>query len=146
MSLIWSPLPKEAYSVLHQGQMVGPFCAEHINMPGVWNIQFLCIAEALEALRSYEGDTGEFPVSFNCTPAVIGASLQKSDADKTLGEWAEELTPTAWIDRALTVQNFILTEVYPLWEMIAREAAASYVPRSHGNLYIVDFGTGRRVR
>ena len=145
MSLIWSPLPKEAYSILNQGQMIGPFCAAHMGMQGVWNIQWLCIAETLEALRTYEGATGEFPVSFNCTPAVVGASLQKS-GDKTLGEWAEELTPTQWINRAVSVPNFILAAVYPLWETIAREAAAAYVPRSHNNLYVVDFGARRLVQ
>jgi hypothetical protein len=116
-----------------------------MDLPGVWNILWLGASQAIEGLRSYSGDAGDFPVSFNCTPAVVGASLQVS-GDKTLGELAEVLEPMDWIDRALTVPNFILAAVYPLWETIAREAAAAYVPRSHNNLYVVDFGARRLVQ
>jgi len=135
----------KAYAVLHEGQLVGPFLDEHLSLKGVWNIQWLCIAEALESLRSYEGDTGNFPVSFQSTPAVVGASLQLSDG-RTLGEWAEELRPTAWIDRAMSVPNFILAAVYPLWEVVARGAADAYTPVTNNNLYVVDFTTRRLCR
>jgi len=143
--MIWSHLPKEAYAVLYQGEMVGPGTAKHMDLPGMWNILYLCASQAIEGLRAYNGDPADFPVVFNCMPAVVGAAMQVSD-NKTLGQWAEELTPTQWIDRALTVPNFILAAVYPLWEMIAREAAATYVPKSHNNLYVVDFGARRLVQ
>jgi len=137
----WSSLPKESYSIHHEGHMFGPALTPEGRLPGVFNITWLLIAGPLEALLQYDGDPQDFPVSFNVTPAVVGTSLQIING-KTLGAWAEELTPSAWIELALQVPKLILTQYSPHWVLLAKDSAATF-RQTGANVIAVDFRAGR---
>jgi hypothetical protein len=141
--MIWSTLPRESYSVYINGDMYGPGLTSEGKMPGVFNITWLMIAEPLEALLNFEGDPLEFVTAFEVTPAIVGTSLQRVN-DKKLGEWAEELPPSKWIDLALTVDKLILAAYAPLWELLARENAKRYRELA-GNVVVGDFRKSHRV-
>jgi len=110
--LIWSKMPMDAYVVRFDGEMIGPASLPHMQLPGVWNIHWLLIEESIEGLTHYKGKPGEFPIEFAVTPAVVGTSIQKVDG-KSLGQWAEELTPKQWLKKAAKLDQLILEAVHP---------------------------------
>jgi hypothetical protein len=123
--------------------MFGPGLTPEGSLPGVWNITYLLIADPVEALLGFDSDPGEFPTAFTITAAVVGTSLQRVDG-KTLGEWAEELTPTKWIALALTVDKLILTAFSPQWALLA-EDNAKRIRGNRGNVVVGDFRKSHRV-
>lgn len=114
-----------------------------MELPGVWNIVYLCAHKALAPLLSYDGDPAEFPVRLAITPAVVGTSLQSVNG-KTLGEWAEELGPAEWLDKAKTLgKDLLLEAVYPGWLSIA-DIPERTADGEMGELIQVDFGRKNR--
>jgi len=141
----WTKMPKEAYVVLHNGRLVGPAMLKENQLPGVWNITYLVLGQHLEALGAYEGDPAEYPGTFRVTPAVIGTSFQVVDG-KTLGQWAEELSPAQWLEKARQVEDLIIEKVYPGSLELASATAAKYNPCKNNNLFTVDFKARRVIR
>lgn len=140
----WTKMPKEAYVIQYNGQTIGPALLTENLLPGVWNITFLALGEHLEMLSEYTGDPGDFPISFKVTPAIVGTSFQSIDG-KSLGEWAEELTPAQWLKKANRTEDLIVEKVFPRTLELMAITAKKHNSRQKNNLLVVDFTRRRRI-
>lgn len=104
----WSPAPKESYGILYEGRWLAIADSPGLDLPGAWNILYLCTHELLDTLLNYSDDPGDFPVELAVTPAVVGTSLQNVDG-KTLGEWALELSPAEWLEKAGRIRTVLVS-------------------------------------
>jgi hypothetical protein len=144
--ICWSPAPKESYSVFYAGQMMGPGLDPVMAaVPGAWNILWLTVAPELDRLLNYEGDPGQFPTAFTALPASVGTALQMLPGGVTLGDLAETMPPSEWLQAVRLYPGLMLEKLYPGWLQIAEANLARYRPSMEGVIQ-VDFKGKRRLQ
>ncbi|WP_157861420.1 hypothetical protein [Desulfurivibrio alkaliphilus] len=141
----WSSQPKESYSVLYDGEMVGIGLDPIFDAaPGAWNIMWLTSAEKLESLLAYGDDPGQFPASLGSMPLAIATALQ-AHGDRLLGELAEEMKPRQFLDYLRNNKvDPIINQIHghDIWFDIASDNIKKHYIELADNVNPVDFRQG----
>lgn len=102
MATLYSPAPKEAYTITHEGRLYGIGLHPVFSVvPGAWNLLWLLAAPQLEVLLNYRGASADYPTYFpGAMPSAVGTALQRcGEGLKTWGDLAEELSSKDFMRR-----------------------------------------------
>ena len=72
--LVWSCLPKEAYTIVIEGKRLGVGAHPALALPGSWNILWLSCN--LDHLLNRGADPLNFPTDLEILPLCVASSLQ----------------------------------------------------------------------
>jgi len=153
--LVWSCLPKEAYTIVIEGKRLGVGAHPALALPGSWNILWLSCN--LDHLLNRGADPLNFPTDLEILPLCVASSLQHvhtleeqlrmmqegvPNATLTFGELTEQGTPARFIEAAAASPGFLLKKEYGGgWVAFVTERAKAW-RRTNNNVILVNFKKG----
>jgi len=153
--LVWSCLPKEAYTIVIEGKRLGVGAHPALALPGSWNILWLSCN--LDHLLNRGADPLNFPTDLEILPLCVASSLQHvhtleeqlrmmqegvPNATLTFGELTEQGTPARFIEAAAASPGFLLKKEYGGgWVAFVTERAKAW-RRTNNNVVLVNFKKG----